>query len=334
MAGLPLPDGTLVLTSEFIAHRVPPCAYIAAVREAFLQLAERQIETPPVGHIAGYGGMFHIKSAVRTAPPRRTVVKVNGNFPGNDALEGPPVIQGFIALLDATNGTLLALMDSGEITGRRTAAASALAAQLLARADSRRLALIGCGTQARFHLDVLCRVYALEVVELFDVRVERAESLAHRIRSLGIVARVHDSARRAVRTADIIVTTTPARAPVLDASDVPAGCFVAAAGADSAGKQELDPALLLRARVVPDVLAQALSMGDLQHVVAAGLMTAQDIHAEFAHIVAGRAAARTQEEQIFVFDSTGTAITDLAAAELVYESALADPGQLRVRLRA
>jgi alanine dehydrogenase len=332
MAGPPPPEGTLLLTREIIARSVPARAYVEAVREAYRQFAAGLIVLPGVGHVPGAEGAFHIKTAVRAVAPQRAVVKANGNFPGNPTRLGLPSIRGFIALLDATHGELLALMDSSEITGRRTAAASALAALLFARRESRRLALIGCGAQAGFHLDVFTDVLALESVELFDVHPDRAESFARLVQARNIRARVHDSAAAAARAAEIIVTSTPAREPVLRASDVAPGSFIAAVGADSAGKQELDAELLLRARVVPDVLTQAIHMGDLQHPVAAGLMSPSDIHAELADVIAGRSPARTDDDEIFVFDSTGTAITDLAAAELVFDAVAGDRELSRVRL--
>jgi alanine dehydrogenase len=322
---------TLILTRELIAQLVPPGAYLDAVRTAFRQLGSAEIATPPVAHLDGLDGKFHIKAAVRSTDPRRAAVKVNGNFPHNPERHGSPAIQGFIALLDAERGAVLALMDSMEITARRTAACSALAAQLLAPANARRLALIGCGVQARYHIDALAPLFSLESVALYDRFAARATQFAGDLQGRFDVE-VQPSPAAAARGAQIVVTATPSRTALLDASDVDAGCFIAGVGADSAGKQELSPALLGRARVVPDVLAQAVHMGDLQHAVRTGVMTQTDIHGELADIVLGRVPGRTSADEIFVFDSTGTAIADLAAAEVVYERAHDDPRALRITL--
>jgi ornithine cyclodeaminase/alanine dehydrogenase-like protein (mu-crystallin family) len=222
-------------------------------------------------------------------------------------------------------------MDSTEITARRTAACSALAAQRLAPANARHLALIGCGVQARYHVEALAQLFSLESIALYDNVAERAIELAGDLQDRFNVE-VQPSPAAAARGAQIIVTATPSRTALLDASDVDAGCFIAGVGADSAGKQELSPALLGRARVVPDVLAQAIHMGDLQHAVRAGVMTQADIHGELADVVLGRVPGRTSAGQIFIFDSTGTGIADLAAAEIVYERAHDDPRALRIRL--
>src|SRR4029453_1352944 len=137
----------------------------------------------------------------------------------------------------------------------------------------------------------------------------------------------------AVRDAHIVVTCTTSTRPFLYDGDVAPGCFVAAVGADHAYKHEIDPALMRAARVVPDVLAQAAAMGDLHHAIAAGAMTASEIHGELAHVVSGRVAGRRSAE-IFVFASRGAAIEDLAAGELAYEIAPADPAAPRVSLDA
>jgi ornithine cyclodeaminase/alanine dehydrogenase len=325
-------SATLLLTREAIARSVPPAAYLSAVRSAFQRLGAGEFDTPSVGHLAGLDGAFHIKAAISSTSPRRAAVKINGNFPHNFVRHGLPVIQGFIALLDGERGRLLALMDSIEITARRTAATSALAAQRLARGESRRLALIGCGVQARYHLEALAELYRFDSVALYDRSAERAADLAQQVQANNFVADVRSSAHAATLGADIIVTSTPSRAALLGADDVSAGCFIAAIGADSAGKQELAPELLHRARVVPDVLAQAVHMGDLQHALAARVMTAQDIHGELADVVCGRAPGRTSDDELFVFDSTGSAVADLAAAEVAYEIACGDPTALRIRL--
>jgi len=325
---------TLILPRAYVASRVPPAAYFDAVESAFLALARGELETPAVGHVPGAGGAMHIKTAAERCGARLAVIKVNANFPENPALRGLPTIQGFIALFDAECGALLALIDSIEITARRTAAASALAARHLARADACVLALIGCGVQARCHIDALAERYAFAEVRCHDRERSRAEALADTIRRRGLVVRVCDSVASATHDASIIVTTTPSTRPVLADGDVAPGTFVAAVGADNPSKQELEVELLRCARVVPDVLAQAVAMGDLRAAVAAGALRADDIHAELADLVSRRIAGRTRDDERFVFDSTGTAIEDLAAARAVYAIALADPAAPRVALGA
>ena len=118
-----------------------------------------------------------------------------------------------------------------------------------------------------------------------------------------------------------VMTCTPARGPFIRADHPRPGQFFAAVGADSEGKQEFEPEVLRRAIVVADIVAQAVTMGELQHAIAAGLMTAADVHADLGQIVSSQRPGRISEDQIFIFDSTGTALQDVAAAALVYERA-------------
>ncbi len=129
----------------------------------------------------------------------------------------------------------------------------------------------------------------------------------------------------AARNSDIVVTCTSARQPILHVGDIAPGTFIAAVGADNPEKQEIAPALLAASRVVVDVLDQAATMGDLHHAIAAGVMTRGDVAAELGQIVAGRAphAGRQSPSEVVVFDSTGMALQDVAAAAAVYERAQA-----------
>jgi ornithine cyclodeaminase/alanine dehydrogenase-like protein (mu-crystallin family) len=136
----------------------------------------------------------------------------------------------------------------------------------------------------------------------------------------------------AVRGSDVCVTCTPSRQAFLLREHVGPGTFVAGVGADSRGKHELDPRLLAAASVVVDVLDQCATDGDLQHALAAGLMTRESVYAELGDVLTGRKPGRRSAEEITVFDSTGTALEDVAAAVLVYERALATGAGLRIAL--
>src|SRR5688572_22896440 len=217
MDGMNAP-AVLLLTRSAISKLATPRDYLEAMRTAFGQLAEGRFEVPAVGHVQGIGGMFHIKAAQRAGAPSLAVIKVNGNFPKN-VQRGLPTIQGFVALLDAECGCVLALMDSIEITARRTAAATALAAKYLARPQSRTLAMIGCGVQARYHLEALRDVVPIEAVVFCDPRDEAADAFAIHMRELGVELRRVGDARTAARGADIVVTVTTSTRPVVGLAD-------------------------------------------------------------------------------------------------------------------
>ena len=157
----------------------------------------------------------------------------------------------------------------------------------------------------------------------FDIDDERAEDLAREIKDvLAIDTLAVDDLRTASRASDILVTCTSSNTPLLFAGDLSPGAFVAAIGADSEAKQELDAALLSTVTLVTDVTAQCATIGDLHHAIAAGTMSLDRVHAELGEIVAGRKRGRSSADEVIVFDSTGMALQDVAAAAAVYEAAL------------
>jgi alanine dehydrogenase len=326
-----VPSPALLLTRSDVADLLDLDACIAAVEDAFRRHGEGGTVTGVLGiHVPGGG--FHIKAGVLRLGRPYFAAKTNANFPNNPATHGLPTIQGVIVLADAELGTPLALLDSGEITTLRTGAATAVAAKYLARADARTAAIIGCGNQGRVQLRALQRVRPLARVRVYDRDRGRADEFARALApELGLNIEVASDPRAAARTSDIVVTCTPAREPVLDVADVAPGSFIAAVGADNPDKQEIAPALLAASRVVVDVLEQAATIGDLHHAIAAGAMTVDDV-CELGQIVAGRLPGRRTPTETIVFDSTGMALQDVAAAAAVYERALAAGRGTPVRL--
>ena len=320
----------LVLSRADIARLMRPADYLRAVDEAFR--AGDRVQAPPPMHIEAIGGAFHAKGAAMLGDRPLAALKLNGNFPDNPA-RGLPTIQGAILLCDATNGAVLAIMDSIEITLKRTAAATALAAHHLARPEASVLAICGCGDQARAQVEALAAWFRFERGFAWDKAPERATAFAAEMQAAhGFAFERAASLRAATRDAEIIVTCTTARAPFLDVEHVAPGAFIAAVGADNPHKVEIAPALMARAKVVVDVLDQCAIMGDLHHAIAAGAMTAADVHADLAGIVTGAKLGRERNDEIVVFDSTGTAIQDVASAALVYERAAKHGGCKRVQL--
>jgi len=316
----------LLLSREAISKLANTRDYLAAMQTGFADLAASRFEIPAVGHVPGVGGTFHIKAAQRSGSPALAVIKVNGNFPNNRARHDLPTIQGFIALLDADRGCVLALMDSIEITARRTAAATALAAKFLAMPGARSLAMIGCGVQAAYHLEALRDVASIEAVTFCDPRDEAANAFGARVRELGLNARNVSDAKTAARDADIVVTVTTSTHPLLALADIDPGTFVAGVGADNPSKHELAADLMQASCIIVDSGAQASTMGDLHHAIAAGAMKLTDVRSDLADLVAGKSAGRSSDAERWIFDSTGLSIQDLAAAEMIYERAQAAGG--------
>jgi len=224
-------------------------------------------------------------------------------------------------------------MDSIEITLRRTAAATALAARFLARPDSATVLICGCGEQGAAQLDALCEVLPLRRAFAWDRDRAKARAFAEARRRPGLGVEAVGELRAAA-AADVIVTCTTASTPFLEPGLVADGAFIAAVGADSPHKSEVQPALMKRAMVVADVLAQCAIMGDLHHAMKAGAMGADDVHAELHELVAGTKPGRTDDAQIILFDSTGTAMQDVAAAASIYARAGQRSGLLSVEMGA
>jgi alanine dehydrogenase len=314
----------LFLDRQDVIALLPIADCIAAVERAFAAHAKGELPTGPgvLGAHVPDGG-FHVKTAALGASPGYFAAKINANFPGNPDRHGLPTIQGMIGLFDVANGRPLALLDSIEITILRTAAASAIAARHLARADAATLAICGCGSQGRAHLRALMHVRRIRRVYAYDRDPARALQFVKEMTpDTALDIESVEDLSDAIHNSDICVTCTPAREPLVGPDDLRPGQFIAAVGADSEGKQELRPEVLRNSLVVVDIVEQAAAIGELHHAIAAGLMRVSDVHADLGQLVTGRRQGRTAASQVFVFDSTGTALQDVAAAAMVYERAL------------
>jgi ornithine cyclodeaminase/alanine dehydrogenase-like protein (mu-crystallin family) len=325
---------SLILTRQDIARLMTGAAWLDAVEIGFRAAAEGKAHAPPPMTLPGTGGAFHAKGASLGLDRPYVGLKLNGNFPDNAALRGLPTIQGALLLCDGETGSLLAIMDSIEMTLGRTAAATALAARFLARPDSSTVLICGCGAQGRAQLAALRDVLPLARAFAWDRDESRARAFAEDMAGETFPVDPVGDLAAAARRSDVIVTCTTAREPFLDAGFVRPGTFVAAVGADSPDKSEIDPGLMATALVVADVLDQCAVMGDLRLAFASALMTPGGVHAELGDLVAGRKPGRTSDAQVTLFDSTGTALQDVAAAAFVYERAIAVTGFATVALGA
>ncbi|HEV2180852.1 MAG TPA: ornithine cyclodeaminase family protein [Gemmatimonadaceae bacterium] len=326
---------TLVLSGADVRRLVPIAACIDSVEHAFLQHARGRSIPPAVvaAHVA-HGG-FHVKAAglldVVNGRPL-FAAKINANFPANPDAHGLPTIQGVIALFDAADGRVLALLDSIEITSLRTAAATAVAAKYLAPPVAT-VAIIGCGAQSRYQLRALACVRPLARVTAIDLRADRASRFVRDVSAeLGVDASVAPEPAAADRDTNVWITCTPARRWFLGREHVRAGSFVAAVGADNPDKQEIEPALMASGAVVADVLDQCERMGDLHHAIETGVMRRGDVRAELAGVVAGITPGRLSANETVIFDSTGTALQDAAAAALAFDRARASGAGLAIDL--
>ena len=316
-------EGTLILTRSEVAALLDLDTCIEAVERAFRMHGEGRTSDPAILGVDVPGGAFHAKAGALDLGRLYFGAKTNANLPNNRNRFGLPTIQGTIVLHDAENGVPLAVMDSIEISIQRTGAATAVAAKYLARPDSKVAVVCGCGEQGRVQLRGAATVLSLETAHVWDIEKERAERLAADLtRELGFEVAAVDHVGAAARDADICITCTPSTDYILGRDDIAQGAFVAGVGVDDPHKKELAPELMAASKVVVDVLDQCANIGDLHHALERRVMTRQDVHAELGEVVAGRKTGRTDEEEVVVFDSTGMALQDTAAAAVVYERAL------------
>lgn len=326
-------EGTLVLTGADVDAVLRMDACIDAVEEAFRLWALGEVQPPAVLGVHVEGGGFHVKAAALRGERHYFAAKTNGNFPGNPGRNGLPSIQGVIVLCDADVGTPLAIIDSGSVTEIRTAAATAVAARHLARPARVEVTLVGCGAQARSQLRALAVVRGLSGVRVLDLDGAAADAFARGMRAeLGVPVEAVDDLAGALAQSDVCITCTTSRSPVLHPGMLRPGTFVAAVGADNPEKHEIAPELMGSSKVVADSLAQCREIGDLHHAIVAGVMGADDVHAELGAVVAGLRPGRESPEEVIVFDSTGTGLQDVAAAVIAFERAVAAGRGSRVEL--
>jgi ornithine cyclodeaminase len=316
-----------VLRRDDVVAALDMTACIDAVERAFTAYASGRAELPTVIQldVPERGGEIHVKAG-HLHGEAFYAVKIVSGFTGNPDLGLPPA-DGMVLAFDARTGAPAALLlDRGHITDIRTGAAGGVAARHLAPDHPRAVAVIGSGVQARMQVDALSRVRSFEEVRVWGRDAGRAERAAADVRALpslpaGCDVRTAASVEDAVRDADVVVTVTASRTPLVRAEWLASGAHVTALGSDQPDKQELDPEVLGRADlVVADSVPQCLAIGELHHAVAAGAIDPATVVALGA-ITGGSVKGRTGDGQLTVCDLTGVGVQDVAAAVLVLERA-------------
>jgi ornithine cyclodeaminase/alanine dehydrogenase-like protein (mu-crystallin family) len=320
----------LILNESEIRRIVDAGTARAAIAGAFRALHRGEATLPDVISVPFRRpeGVAHIKAG-HLHDDAVWTVKVSGDFDPGDG--GPVRHSGLMLVLSAVDGGLVGVLaDNGYLTELRTGAAGAVAADLLARPDARTAAIVGAGSQARFQLEALREVRSIDTVRVASRSPERAQVFVDELAGQGLSARLFASVEEAIRGADVVITVTPSTAPLVDAGWLEPGTHVTAVGSDEPTKQELDPAVLARARVVAvDDRRQTASFGELHHAIAAGLRSADDV-VTLGELLEGAAEGRVAADDITVADLTGVGVQDAAIAALVLrEAAREQAAQLR-----
>jgi len=252
-------------------------------------------------------------------PGRYYGLKVVNVAPGN-AARGLPALHASYLLHDAMTGAPLALIDGDQVTARRTAAASALAASFLARADARRLLVVGAGRVARLLPAAYRVVRPIEQVTVWARRPQEAEALAHALADGGVAAAASTDLAGAVAAADVVSVATLATEPVIEGRWLRPGSHLDLIGSFTPAMREADDACFVNAAIYVDTPEALAKSGDLLGPIASGVFAAGDIRGTLEDLARGRVAGRRSLGERTVFKSVGSALSDLAAAMLVYRS--------------
>ena len=251
-----------------------------------------------------------------------------GGVHNNNPAQGLPTTLTQIILSDPATAWPLLIAEGALITQMRTGAAVGIATKYMARENSKILAIVGAGAVGRRAAQSISLVRKLSEIRVADSSPDNAKFFAREMETLlGVPVNPSGSIEQAVRGADIVSVATPSRAPLILADWITPGAHINAMGADSPGKQELDPAILLKARIIADSVSQALVYGESQSAVREGLLPKEKILGHIGEVVAGTLTGRASEEEITVFDGTGLALEDAAVAYMAYNKARrATPG--------
>jgi ornithine cyclodeaminase len=290
-------------------------ACIDACERAFIAYSSGAAELPAVIHldVPEARGEIHVKAGHLHGSPYYAVKAASGFY----GLE-PPAIDGLVIVFDARDGSPAAfLLDGGYLTDLRTGAAGGVAARHLAPDLVERVAVIGTGAQARYQVEALAEARpGFSEVRVWGRNPSRAEGAVEDLRAVlgdSCAVKYLGSPREAVDGADIVVTCTAAREPLVDAAWLAPGAHVTAVGSDGPGKQELEPRILRDADVLAvDSVGQCSALGELQHATDQAGRTV-----ELGAICDGTVAGRTERGQLTVCDLTGVGVQDVAAANEV-----------------
>ena len=293
---------------------------LKAVEYSFKLKAEGKVIAPPKLYLnlPEYQGDFRAMPAYIDGSAGLKWVSV---YPDNRRYNLPSVMATII-LCDSKNGCPLAIMDGTYITAMRTGAAGGVAVKYLARRESSIIGMIGAGRQAETQLLAISQVLPrIDEVRVFDkqkdVSLRYVQEMATK---LNINIRLAETTEEAAE-ADIVVTTTPSRKPIVKKEHIRTGTHINAIGADAKGKQELEVDLLMAAKVIVDDIEQASHSGEINVPLSEGVIKVEDIYGTLGEVIANMKEGRGNDEEVTIFDSTGLAVQDIICAKLVYEKA-------------
>ncbi len=316
---------TLILGRSDMMGLVSPAEYVACVEQAYRMHGEGRFSMEPKGHIvlAKYPGEWEAMPSYIEEPEAAACKWVSIREQNRERFDLPTVFSILIYTHPET-GFPLAICDGSYHTVMRTGASSAVSAKWLARPDSKVLAIVGAGHMAEGTIETCNEVFEWDEVRVWSRSRETLDNFARRYEGrFSFLLRTSTNLEEVVTGADVVVTVTPARGPIVLDEWIAPGTHLAAVGADKSGDQELDGRILQRARIFVDDIRQCRTDGEINVPLAEGLITESDLAGEIGEVITGRKPGRTSAAEITLFDSTGIALQDSATVPLEYERALA-----------
>ncbi len=315
----------LMLTKDEIQSVLTLEDCISAVEEGFKAYNSGRAVVPfPVALLVpDHSGDIHIKPGYIKGSDTYTIKIASGFY--ENPKRGLPSSHGMLLVFDARTGDPLCIeVDRCLVTDLRTAAAGAVAAKVLAKKEVGVVTVMGTGTQARYQIEALSKVRKFTELRVWGrTRTQADRYVADMSKTLEAEIIPYESAEKAVRDSDVVVTTTTSTSPIVKGSWLSKGVHITAMGSDSPEKQELDSEVLrLADKYVCDSARQCAELGELHHAIKDGTMTEVDVHGELGEILLGRKSGRERDDEITVCDLTGIAVQDVVSAQLVYERAL------------
>lgn len=316
---------TLLLSKAQVASLISMAEVIGAVEEAYKAFSSGQVVQPDyIGiHLPAPRGEIDFKAGYCKSNEIISMKASSGGFVDNPTAHGVPNGMGSVLLFDATSCALMCMMDGSLLTGLRTGASGAVSVKALARKNARKVTCIGTGNQARMQLRAISLVMQIEEIHAWSRTPQSCARFKADIESeLAIPVSIAESKQAAVEQADILITTTRGKGPLVEASWVRPGTHIVAIGTDMRGKQEFEAEIFGHAKIVNDSISQCTDKGETWHPLNARIIGLEDIHGELGEILLGTKIGRENDEEITIFDSTGMAIQDNTTAEKIYRNAL------------
>ena len=310
-----------IISSKEVRKLFPIKHAVSVIESAFAEFYDEKSIMPSKVYLdlPQYQGDFRAMPAYSEKANLAGLKWVNSH--DNSRFKDLPSVMGMLIVNDPKTGEPLAIMDGTSITNIRTGAAGAVAIKYLSSPQSKKVTFVGAGQQAVFQLLGLVEVRDIQAITIVDPSKTAQKNFINQAKHLQLPVTVSDSIKDAVKDADIIITSTPSRKPVIKKSWLKPNAHINAIGADAKGKQELESSILKEAAVVVDDIEQAIHSGEINVAMASKELKKSDIAASLGEVVSKLLPENDMQEQLTVFDSTGLAIQDIAAAAWILEQA-------------